>query len=280
MRSVQNFIDEIGDIDMHKITRAHGRAFYNWWGERIAPKDGKKGLNPNSANRDIGNLRTLFRVYWEYEGDESRANPFQKLTYTESFYKDIPSFSDKWMREKIMKPGMFDKLKNETGLLVLALIETGCRPSEIANILPKNICLDHKVPHIKIRPRENMQLKSNSASRDIPLVGISLEAFKKAPRGFPHYIDNATLLSNNLMKAFRLRKLFPTKDHRVYSIRHSYEKRMLEAGIDYDLRCTLMGHSNNRPDYGDGGSLEFRRNELLKIVHPVPQALIDSLDAL
>ena len=133
MRSVQNFIDEIGDIDMHKITRAHGRAFYNWWGERIAPKDGKKGLNPNSANRDIGNLRTLFRVYWEYEGDESRANPFQKLTYTESFYKDIPSFSDKWMREKIMKPGMFDKLKNEIGLLVLALIETGCRPSEIAN---------------------------------------------------------------------------------------------------------------------------------------------------
>ncbi|PHR59920.1 MAG: hypothetical protein COA43_08100 [Robiginitomaculum sp.] len=75
----------------------------------------------------------MFRVYWEYEGDESRANPFQKLTYTESFYKDIPSFSDKWMREKIMKPGMFDKLKNEIGLLVLALIETGCRPSEIAN---------------------------------------------------------------------------------------------------------------------------------------------------
>jgi hypothetical protein len=28
-----------------------------------------------------------------------------------------------------------------------------------------------------------------------------------------------------------------------------------------------MGHKNNRPEYGDGGSLEFRRNELLKIVH-------------
>ena len=49
---------------------------------------------------------------------------------------------------------------------------------------------------------------------------------------------------------------------------------MLEAGIDYGLRCTLMGHRNPRPEYGDGGSLKFRRNELLKIVHPVPHDLL------
>ena len=42
---------------------------------------------------------------------------------------------------------------------------------------------------------------------------------------------------------------------------------MLEGGLDYGLRCTLMGHKNSRPEYGDGGSLEFRRNELLKISH-------------
>lgn len=44
---------------------------------------------------------------------------------------------------------------------------------------------------------------------------------------------------------------------------------MLEAGLDYGLRCTLMGHQNTRPQYGDGGSLEFRRAELLKIEHQI-----------
>ena len=64
--------------------------------------------------------------------------------------------------------------------------------------------------------------------------------------------------------------------HRIYSFRHSFEKRMLEAGLDYGLRCTLMGHRNPRPEYGDGGSLIYRRDEMLKIVHPVSEALLAS----
>jgi hypothetical protein len=49
---------------------------------------------------------------------------------------------------------------------------------------------------------------------------------------------------------------------------------MLEAGIDFGLRCTLMGHRNPRPEYGDGGSLIYRRAEMLKIVHQVNDGLL------
>ena len=52
---------------------------------------------------------------------------------------------------------------------------------------------------------------------------------------------------------------------------------MLEGGLDYGLRCLLMGHANSRPDYGDGGSLAYRREELLKITHPVPHDFADKL---
>ena len=51
---------------------------------------------------------------------------------------------------------------------------------------------------------------------------------------------------------------------------------MLEAGLDFGLRCTLMGHRNPRPEYGDGGSLKYRRDEMLKLVHPVTDALLRS----
>jgi len=51
---------------------------------------------------------------------------------------------------------------------------------------------------------------------------------------------------------------------------------MLEAGLDFGLRCTLIGHRNPRPEYGDGGSLTYRREELLKLAHPVSDALLRS----
>jgi hypothetical protein len=67
------------------------------------------------------------------------------------------------------------------------------------------------------------------------------------------------------MKYFKQNGLLETPDHKIYSIRHAFEDRMLEAGLDYGLRCILMGHKNDRPSYGKGGSMEYRRDELLKI---------------
>ena len=279
-RAVTNFIKQIGDLPMDEITRADARKFYLWWGERLKPKKDKPGLSGNSANRDLGNLRKIFREYWEYVGEEGRENPFRNLNFADIRLNDTPVFSIEWVRSKIIKIGVFKNLNREASLLVYGLIETGCRPSELANLLPENIKLDADIPYIEIKPRVDMEVKSRSSIRNIPLVGVSLEAFKASPNGFPHYLDNGPLLSSSLMKAFRTRKLFPTKEHRIYSFRHSFEKRMLETGLDFDLRCLLMGHKNSRPEYGGGGSMKFRRDELLKIVHPIPEGFIKSLKLL
>ncbi len=277
-RAVSNFVKVVDDLPMHKINRDHARKFYNWWSDRLRPTDGSKPLSGNSADRDLGNLRKLFREYWKYEGDENRQNPFRNLNFGNgNSLKDIPHFEDEFVRSRLLIPGVFDGLNDEAALIVYAMIETGCRPSELANILPENIVLDDDVPHVKIKATKTRQLKTVSSVRDIPLVGVSLEAMKRAPNGFSHYRDKGNLLSGSLMKAFRIRKLMPTQNHRIYSFRHSFEKRMLEAGLDYGLRCLLMGHKNSRPLYGDGGSMEYRRDELLKIAHPIDDRFISSL---
>lgn len=277
LRAVNYFIDLHGDLSMDAITREHARAFYNWWADRVYPKDDRKPLSANSANRDIGNMRKLYREYWEFEGEEDRENPFRKLSFGKHGIKDIPHFEDEWVRARLLNPEVLKGINPQAVNLLYAMIETGCRPSELANLQPENIVLSHEVPHIRIRPGENRQLKSSSSIRDIPLVGISLAAFERSPKGFPHYKDKGNLLSASLMKAFKTRGLFPTPDHRIYSFRHSFEKRMLEGGLDYGLRCLLMGHKNNRPSYGDGGSMVYRRDELLKIVHPLPAGFLSAL---
>ena len=272
-RAINYFVEVVGDKSILEIERKDALEFYNWWAKRITAKSSAKRRGANTANRDLGNLRKLYKDYCKHIGDEDRPNPFRNLSFKEANLSETPPFEDEWVRTKILVPGVFDGLNEEARLIIYGLIETGCRSSEIANLRREDIRLDSGVPHIRIRPAKDREIKTASSIRDVPLVGVSLAALKKAPDGFPRYRDKNDLLSASLMKAFRNRGLFPTKTHVIYSFRHSFEKRMQEAGIDYGLRCLLMGHATDRPAYGDGGSLEYRRDELLKIVHPFPKGL-------
>jgi len=265
-RAVKNFIRLRGDKPMAEIDRMDRQAFFEWWGAKVDPKDGSRPRSGNSANKDLTNLRILFRSYWSYEGEAKRDNPFDDLRFKNVVYKDIPPFSVDWLQNRILAKGALDSLNEDARFIVYAMIETGCRPSEIANLRKEHIILDHDVPHLKIRPTADRKLKSKSARRDIPLLGVSLEAMMQRPNGFPRYRDKGSILSQTLMKRFKAEGLCETPDHRIYSIRNAFEKRMLEADIDYGLRCILMGHHNTRPSYGDGGSLEYQREQMAKFM--------------
>lgn len=275
-RAVANFIKLNGDMNMTEIGRDEARKVYRFWADRVQPKDSRKLMSGSSANRDLGNLRKLYRRYFEHIGDESRENPFRNLRFASPKLKQVKPFDDEWVRAKILSPNVFKGLNREAALLCYAMIETGCRPSELANIEPENIRLDDEVPHIRIRPSSKRALKSAASVREIPLIGVSLEAMRCASNGFPHYQDRGYLLSQSLLKGFKNRGLLPSPNHRIYSFRHSFEKRMLEGGLDFGLRCTLMGHRNSRPEYGDGGSLKYRSEEMMKIVHLMSDELLQS----
>ena len=273
-RGVNRFIAAAGDKPMEEIERADAQAMYSALLDRVAPESGTPTLAGTTAKRDFGTVRKLYKDYFSWLGDADRDNPFRDLSFTEVQLTEVPPFETEWIRDRILSVGGLGGLNREARLIVYALIETGARPSEIANLDADAIRLDCPVPHIDIAPGRSRQIKNGSSRRQIPLVGVSLAALEAAPQGFPRYADKETSLSNCLMKCFRVNGLFPTDAHKVYSLRHSFEKRMAEAGLDYGLRCLLMGHATNRPAYGDGGSLEYRRDEIKKIALPFDRALI------
>lgn len=272
--SIDYFIEREGDIPLLDITREVATRYRDWWQSRMLPqKDGLKLFTPNTVNRHIGNMRSLYLRYFKYRGEIDVEDPFRGFFFSGKSKVKRASFNDAWVREKILAPGMFEGLRLELRVIICLLVETGARLSEIVNLRPDDIQLEHDVPHIIIRPEQNRELKTSDSEREIPLVGVALHAMKLCPDGFEHYYDRNTLVSANLLKAFKQRELLPSKDHVIYSLRHSFEDRMLEGNLDYGLRCALMGHKNNRPEYGQGGSLKFRRDQLLKIAHPVPHDL-------
>ncbi len=282
-RSLRYFKDVMGDLVMHEITRDDAKTYYKWWNDQVQPEDPDENpKSPKTANKHFGDIRDLYGKYFAYEGEEDRPNPFRNLSFKtkKGKKKNRPPFSDQWVRDKILVKGALDGLSPEIFLTICILIETGCRHGEVINLRPKDIRLDAPVPHICIDEREDREHKTDEATiREVPLVGVALEAAKRAPNGFPKYHDKSNSFSAAASAAFTRRKLFETPGHVIYSFRHSFEDRMKEAGLDYELRMLIMGHENKRPEYGTGGSMAYRRDELLKIAHPYPEDFFDAFDA-
>ncbi|EKF20185.1 DUF6538 domain-containing protein [Nitratireductor pacificus] len=277
-RAVNNFIAIVGDKAMAEITRDDAQRIYRYWLERIAPKEGRATHSASSGNRDIGNMRVLYDAYFQHMGDEERKNPFAGLNFSTRKKRSRPPFPSEWITGTIMKPGALATLNDEARGIALALIETGARPSEIANLQPSSIRLTHKIPHLAIEPRTDpddpREIKTASSERLVPLVGIALEVFRRHKAGFPRYRNRENELSAALNKFFRANKLFPTAQHKIYSFRHTFEDRMKEGGLDEELRRILMGHTIDRPRYGAGGSLEWRAKELRRIALPFDPSIV------
>jgi integrase len=268
-RAINSFVAVVEDKAIADITRDDARIFHKYWLEKVAPKNGGPRKSASMGNRMLGNMRVLCDAYFSHLGDLDRQNPFNGLSFAEKFKKSRPPFPLDWVKTKVLHPGALAAMNDQARAIVLTIIETGARPSEICNLTAPFIKLDASVPHILIEPRvdpeDPREIKTTTSVRAVPLIGMALAAMKKFPNGFPRYKDKEASMSGALNKFFRENNLFPTPAHKIYSFRHTFEDRLKEGGIDDELRRLLMGHAIGRPKYGSGGSLEWRRAELLRI---------------
>lgn len=249
IKAVNNFVAVVGNIPIDEIAGDDMLAFTDWWMEKIERED----LTPNSANKDLTHFCNIIKTV----NKKKRLGlnlPFDHLALKEGEKRQRPPYSADWIRGKILAPGALGSLNTEARCLLVGMINTGYRPSEAAAMTGAQIHLDAEIPHISIEP-EGRTLKSHYARRIIPLAGVSLEAFRECPNGFPRYADNPAL-SATVNKFMRAHGLQETPDHTMYSLRHSFEDRLLAAEVDERIRRDLMGHRLTRERYGRGADLE------------------------
>lgn len=269
-RGIANFKAQVGDIAIEQITREHANKFYKFWLDRIVPDD--EDVEPthsaSAGNKDMDSMRTLVGEYLAHIGREDIPNPFRKLRFSDDEQRSRPAFSTEWLRENFLKAGALAGLNTEARLALLALVNTGARPSEVVNLQRDAIVLEANIPYIDIRAvlrgADRRALKNRATVRRIPLVGVSLEAMREAALGFPSYRDNDNL-SATVNKFLRENELMETADHTLYSLRHGFEARLKRAEVDEELRRYLMGHSIKRPKYGYSDDLQWALAAISKI---------------
>lgn len=263
VRAVATFVKLNGDLPMREVGREHAQRLRDHWAERIS----KEGLDKSSANKDIGHLSDLFRSWTEYHALEL-TNPFAKLRFKGKTTKTKGRpFSEDFIRDRLLADGALDGLNEEARDVLLVMVNTGARPSEILGCASDAWQLSADVPHLDVSRQIPRVLKTEMAPRQIPLLGVSLQAARRIARrgGITRYVDNADTWSAAVNKYLTENQLRETPQHTAYSLRHSFEDRMIEAGVDERIRVELMGHKYGRPDYGRGGSLEVRARALALI---------------
>ncbi|MDP2047613.1 MAG: tyrosine-type recombinase/integrase [Cypionkella sp.] len=257
-KAIAAFVKHASDLDIAKITTADLMKFRGYLADKIVAGE----ISEASANKDLMFLLATIK-------DVARANDIPllfnsaRLMFKAGKANTRPPFSRGWITDTLLAPGALDGLNSEARCIMLGMINTGYRPSEGSGLTAAQIRLDSNVPHIKIEA-VGRKLKTDHSERIIPLVGVSLEAFRQFPNGFPKYADKSSL-SDTINKYMRENKLLETDKHSLYCLRHSFEDRMLAAGVDERIRMDLMGHQIKRERYGAGADLDHLQRVVQQI---------------
>jgi integrase len=258
-RAVEILIAQRGNKALQDLTREDALAFADWWEQRVLDE----GLSASSANKNISHITGMIKAV-DKRLQLRLDNVFAGTRIEGGRDGKRSPFTVEHIRNRILAPGALDGLNDEARDVVYVIMETGARPSEIVNLSKSRIVLDGAIPYIRVEA-EGRLLKTDHSERDIPLVGLALEAMKRHPRGFPRYADKGSNLSGALMKHFKARRLLLTPKHSIYSLRHSFKDRLKAVEAPEELIDELMGHSTGKPKYGDGYGLKLKR----KYIHAI-----------
>ena len=243
-----------------RITRADALTFRAWLSDRVA-----EGQSINTQNQVVGALSDIVTTWADLTGTDLE-NPFRGIRLQGRTASHRATFERAYLRD-VLIPGLAGLNPEARGVL-LVMVNTGIRPSELLNGPPETLVLDHPIPHVDIAEGRGRELKQAHAARKVPLLGVSLDAARalaQAGAWLPRYHQSGSVWSATVNKYLAAHKLRPSPAHSAYSIRHSVEDALTVAAVDDRVRADILGHKYDRPRYGEGGGLTYRRAALERI---------------
>lgn len=182
MRRVAKFWGPLDEVVLSDLTKEKARFLLDAMLNDTL-KSGAR-LSPSTVKREIRLLSAMINVgLAEHDLLTTVANPLKGIQMP----KDIETRASEArlpLPENIVK-GMRKRLKENVrtpvqGHLWEILVGTGCRLAEVTGLTMADVRLDASIPHIDIRPNDIRQLKTQASVRQVPLVGLALEATKEA----------------------------------------------------------------------------------------------------
>lgn len=238
----------------------------------------KRGVSAETIRKYISQISPAIKLAIK-EFELSDTNQFEGVVIAnkgeESSRKRIP-YTDAELKAIKAK---CHEVNDPRRWLLLALADTGARLSELLGMEKADVFLDAPIPYIHIHPNSTRRVKTEGSNRTVPLVGDALWAFQTAMKQSSPYVFPSLLpdtlgidfssgnVSSSLGKWLKTNKL-ARKGQVIHSLRHTIADRLRNAGISKELMDAIGGWQTDGMSsrYGEGYSLESKRDALLKII--------------
>lgn len=216
-----------GTAEIGRITKARVREY------RASRQKAKPKLSETTINRDLEALRHM--LFWAVDEGLLMANPLSRLKLAEERRK--PRIIVSVAEEDKLLASAAPHLRE----IAIAALDTGMRRGEL---------LTERWEHVDFTRRLLSVTHSKTAggeAREIPLTDRLYEQLvaRKQPEGVVFTFDGQPLTRIKTAWKGAIRRA-GLRYFRFHDLRHTFNTRLMEAGVMQEVRKTLMGHSDGK----------------------------------
>ena len=198
---------------------------------RRARQKGNPAIKDATINRDLSVLRHI--LYWAVDEQLIAANPLARLKMARErrTRRQVLSVAE----EQMLLPAA----KGHLYAMILMALDTGMRRGEVTSQRWEDIDLSRKLLAV------TRSKTPEGESREIPLTGRLFHYLAE------HRLDQGLIVSYKDAPVRIVKRSWSTalktagiRHVRFHDLRHTFNTRLMEAGVLQEVRMALMGHSS------------------------------------
>ncbi|MDC2993007.1 tyrosine-type recombinase/integrase [bacterium] len=254
-RNVGYVIQVLGDHPLSAYSTVDAAKFRDWLIDQ--------GMARDTIKRVFGSVRSIINLAIKEQGlgcQNAFSGTFMPDGLRVTKRQPIPVSDIHKIQQKCRDQD------DELRWIIALLSDTGMRLGEVIGLIKTNINLCAEIPHITLKPHPWRRLKTPGSERQIPLVGASLWAAKRAltqhtdsEYAFPNYCSGEGHKTNSASAALNkwLRNHAPDGCV-VHSFRHSMRDRLRAVECPFDVIDQIGGWSTAGVGSGNGNGYQIK----------------------
>jgi len=219
---LRNLLPYFGDTPLTELNRINADAYRQY-------RKNKDKVVDTTVNRDLETMRRI--LFYAVDAGILLINPLSRVPLVRPRRQRRPVLS---LEEE---PKVIAEASAHLKLIIIAALYTGMRRGELLSQLAEDVDLNRGVLYVT---------KSKTAGgqqREIPLAKVMVELFATLPKKgllFTYKGDPIQKLRRSWATAVTKSEIRPLQ---FKQLRHTFNTRLMEAGVIQDVRMALMGHS-------------------------------------
>jgi integrase len=220
---IKTLLPFFGDTLVQRLNRNMANEYRTW-------RKRQKTLTDATVNRGLSVLRHI--LYWAVDESLIQVNPMAR----------VPLVRERRLRRPVMRideeDRLMEALPDYLRRIVIAALDTGMRRGEILKQRWEGVDLSRRLLYVT---------KSKTAegeARELPLTNrlFALLAEKPQDEGvvFTYHGGQLSWIRKGWLGGLKRASL---RHFRFHDLRHTFNTRLMEAGVIQDVRMALMGHS-------------------------------------